>query len=272
MAEAPQQFTLADGTRLNIDQSIGEGRPVVFQHGLCGDAGQTREAFPAEAGFCRFTLEMRGHGHSEAGDASHFSLDTFTRDLAAFIEGRFEQPVIVGGISMGAAIAARLAVTRPDLVSGLILARPAWVTQSAPENMAANAEVGRLLANQPPDAARESFLAGDTAQQLMRDAPDNLSSLLGFFSRQPLAVTSALLTSISADGPDIGEDQLRHLTIPTLVIGHRQDSVHPLVHAVAIAALIPAARFVEIIPKAEDRSRYISEFHAAIRNFLKDFS
>jgi len=95
--------------------------------------------------------------------------------------------------------------------------------------------------------------------------------LLGFFSRQPLAVTSALLTSISADGPDIGEEQLRHLTIPTLVIGHRRDSVHPLAHAVAIAGLIPGARFVEITPKAEDRIRYIVEFHSAMHHFLKDF-
>jgi pimeloyl-ACP methyl ester carboxylesterase len=271
MAEASQQFTLTDGTRLNVDQSVKEGLPVIFQHGLCGDAGQTREAFPPQRGFCRFTLEMRGHGHSEAGDAAHFSIDTFTRDLAAFIGGRFEQPVIVGGISMGAAIAARLAITRPDLVSGLVLARPAWVTQSAPENMAPNAEVGRLLANLPPDAAKTRFLAGDTAQNLVREAPDNLSSLLGFFSRQPLAVTSALLTSISSDGPDISEEQLRHLTIPTLVIGHKQDSVHPIVHAVTIAGLIPGARFVEITPKAQDRVRYVADFHSAMHHFLKDF-
>ncbi len=35
----------SDGTRLNVD-TAGEGMPVVFLHGLCGDAGQTSERFP----------------------------------------------------------------------------------------------------------------------------------------------------------------------------------------------------------------------------------
>ena len=95
---------------------------------------------------------------------------------------------------MGAAIASRLAVTRPELVRGLILVRPAWATQAAPDNMAPNAEVGALLARYPADEARAIFAAGATAKRLAVVAPDNLASLMGFFGRSAQADTARLLT------------------------------------------------------------------------------
>ena len=36
---------------LNVDDAGGIGLPVIFQHGLCGDARQTIEAFPQEQTF-----------------------------------------------------------------------------------------------------------------------------------------------------------------------------------------------------------------------------
>ena len=48
----------------------------------------------------------------------------------------------VGGISMGAAIALRIAALRPDLVSALVLARPAWLDANGPENIQPVADGG----------------------------------------------------------------------------------------------------------------------------------
>lgn len=93
-------FVTRDGNRLNVDIE-GDGPPVVFLHGLCGDAGQTREAFPPECGFRRVTVEARGHGASEPGDLTKMSIVTFASDIADFIEQELKAPVIVGGISMG---------------------------------------------------------------------------------------------------------------------------------------------------------------------------
>ncbi len=198
-----------DGLRLAISDPGGTGLPVVFQHGLCGDARQTAEVFPRDSRFRRITLECRGHGGSESGDPSAFGIAAFAEDLAGFIEEHGLWPVVIGGISMGAAVSLRLAVRRPELVRGLILARPAWITDAAPENMAPNAEVGHLLRTLPPRKARDLFAASATAHRLAREAPDNLASLMGFFARQPQDVTAALLTRISTDGPGIGPDELR---------------------------------------------------------------
>lgn len=261
-------FTTEDGTRLNVD-ATGDGPVVLFQHGLCGDAAQTREAFPS-GGYRRVTVEARGHGSSEPGDLDKLSIATFAEDLAYFIEHELDAPVVVGGISMGAAISLRLAVRRPDLVKALILARPAWITAGAPANMTPNAEVGRLMASLEPRAAISAFLAGQTGQRLAAEAPDNLTSLTGFFSRQPIKVTASLLCAISNDGPGVTPAEVGSVTVPTLVIGHQQDVIHPLAHAQAVASLIPHARLVEITPKVVSRAQYVSDFHAAIRNFLKE--
>jgi pimeloyl-ACP methyl ester carboxylesterase len=259
-----------DGAALRLDEAGGGGAPVVFLHGLCGDARQTAEVFPPRADFRRLTLEARGHGRSEPGPLDRLSIATFAADVAALIEARGLAPAVVGGISMGAAIALRLAVERPDLVRGLILARPAWVTDKAPANMRPNAEVGALLAALPPAQARAAFLAGETARRLASEAPDNLASLVGFFDRAPRDVTAALLQGIATDGPGVSEGDLKAIATPTLVIGHRDDAVHPLAHAAALAALIPGARLVEITPKARDRYRYLSDFRNALSRFLDE--
>jgi len=130
--------------RLSVAKT-GEGKTFVFQHGLCGTASQPAEVFPNDIGWGCVTLECRGHGLSESGDPEKFSIVKFADDLGAFIDSLNVGAVLVGGISMGAAIAMRVAVTHPELVSGLVIARPAWIDQSAPENLGPNRKVARLL-------------------------------------------------------------------------------------------------------------------------------
>lgn len=249
----------AEGATLNLDIA-GQGPDFVFQHGLCGDSNQTAQVMPQ--GFRRLTLECRGHGLSEA--KGPFSLTQFTDDLAEMITAQGLRPV-VGGISMGAAISLRLAVTRPDLVKALVLARPAWGTLPRPVNMAPNMLVGEMLAQGKTLA---EFDATPMARALETSAPDNLASLRGFFSRQPLEVTSALLRQISADGP--GSIDLKTLNIPTLIVTHERDLIHPIGLAHDLAAQIPGARLVEITPKATDPEAYRTEFRAALAAFLKE--
>ncbi len=242
---------------------------MLFQHGLCGDARQPADVFPTEAFRC-LTVECRGHGGSEPGDPEAFGIAAFADDVAAMLDGMRLGPLPVGGISMGAAIALRLAVFRPDLVSALVLARPAWVTDADPGNMRPNAEVGALLASHAAADARAVFEAGETGARLAREGPDNLASLRGFFTRVPLTITSALLTRISADGPGVSREQIAALRIPTLVIGHGRDAVHPLEMACELAALIPGSRLSVIPPKADDLEGYRTAFRASLRTFLKE--
>src|SRR6202047_899614 len=271
MTEISPKFSQAGAPVLNVDDAGGKGLPVIFQHGLCGDARQTIEAFPQDPRFRRITIEARGHGGSEAGDPTLFSVRTFASDVAAFIDAYRLAPIVVGGISMGAAIALHLAVHRAGIVRGLILARPAWVAASAPANNIPNALVGRLLAELSQEEARKAFEASEIAALLAEKAPDNLASLRGFFTREPQATTAALLKAIAADGPGVSEEDLRNLEIPTLIIGHDIDYIHPLSYATTISQLIPRSQLASVTPKALSKATFLKDFHTAITNFLETF-
>lgn len=248
----------------------GDGIPFVFQHGLCGDQAQTGQVFPSGIGWKRITVECRGHGSSEPGLTRDYSISQFANDIAGYIvETGMEKPVI-GGISMGAAIALRLAVRRPELVRALVIARPAWLCGSNPSNMYPNLLVGEMLAKFPAEKARQEFEGSNTAAQLAKTGPDNLASLRGFFSRHPLDVTSALLRAISADGPDVLREEIQAISVPTLVIGNARDAVHPLGYAQTLANWIPGSTLVEITPKADSAEAYRNDFRSALATFLKE--
>jgi pimeloyl-ACP methyl ester carboxylesterase len=264
----PSGWITRDGFRLAVHDAGGAGRVVLFQHGLGGDVRQVVEAFPADGRLRRLTVECRGHGASAFDPAP--GLVTFTEDVAAVAEG-IGGPVPVGGISMGAAIALRLAVLRPDLVSHLILVRPAWgVGDAPPANLAPNVEVGMLLDRFPADEAREVFLASETAALLRVEAPDNIASLTGFFAREPVAQTAVLLMALSREGLGVTAHQVAGLRVPVLVCGTAEDAIHPVALARDLAAGIPGAKYVELPPKGRDKAAHLAALHQAISGFLTE--
>ena len=266
-----RSFITSDGVTLALHKRGQGENDFVFQHGLCGAASQPAEVMPNMDDMRLLTLECRGHGDSEAGDIKKFSIAQFADDVAAMIS-TLNAPVILGGISMGAAMALRLAVTKPDLVRALVLARPAWITDYAPDNMKANAYVGELLSTYDPNEAEERFLASDNALHLAAYAPDNLQSLKGFFNRPPFDVTAALLMKISSDGPGVDRAHLAKISIPTLVIGHEDDVIHPLAYAQELANLIPHAELAVITSKVRNKAAYVSDFQSCLLQFLTKVS
>ena len=251
------------GVRLAHHQR-GEGRTFLFQHGLCGDARQTFDAAPDLPGWALHTVEMRGHGGSDALPPYGFA--RFTDDLIAVAQ-TLPAPMVIGGISMGAALALTLAVRRPDLVAGLVLIRPAWGIGPAGANLAPNAAVGARIAR---GATRADFDATPLARDLAQRSPDNLASLRGFFDRAPLPVTAALLTALSVDDPGLTAADLAALRAPTLVAGCAEDVIHPLPLACDLAARIPAAQFLDLPPKGRDRAAHRAALHDGLTRFLTE--
>ena len=256
-----------DGLRL-AGRDLGNGLPVVFQHGLGGDEAQVAEVFSDGSGFRRLTLECRGQGRSPKDDPGRYAIATFADDVLAFADARGIGRFVAGGISMGAAIALRLAVRQPERVIALVLARPAWLWQPAPQNMQMFAEVASHLRDPERQRAIADFERSDTARRLAREAPDNLASMRKFLEVEDRAGLAALLSAIAADGPGVSEAELRSIRVPTLVLGTGMDLAHPLDHARTLASMIPGAELVELTAKSLDRPRYVAEFRAALSGFL----
>ncbi|MFD2052143.1 alpha/beta fold hydrolase [Mesorhizobium calcicola] len=268
MGAAPT-IMLRDDAALRVFD-MGQGLPVVFQHGLGGDAAQVAQNFPDSPLCRRLTVECRAQGGSGAGSRRPFSIVMFAEDVLAATDAAGLDRFVAGGVSMGAAIALRLASLHPDRVLGLVLVRPAWTFDAAPQNMRPYAEVAELIRELPLDKARAAFAASVTAARFRKEAPDNLASLLGFFERDNAAVFAAVMQEIANDGPGITRATAAGLTIPTLVIGSGVDLVHPLAAARELADAIPNAAFAEVTPKATDKDRHFAEVRAAIAGFLAD--
>jgi len=240
--------------------------PVLFQHGLGGDAAQVAEVFPDGAAR-RLTVECRGHGGSAFGTERPFSFALFEADLLAALDAAGVGRFVAGGISMGAGLALRLAVRHPDRVAGLVLVRPAWAFAASPANMAPFLEVADLVRRHGA-AGRDLFLASPTGRRLGEEAPDNLASLAGFFTRPQAADFAEVMAGIAADGLGVTRAEAARLAVPTLVVGNAVDAVHPLALAEELAAAIRGAGLLTVTAKARDRAAHAAEVRAAIAGFL----
>lgn len=264
---------LARGGARLVGHDRGAGLPVVFQHGLGSGLEQVDETLEPLPGLRRLTLESRGHGASTAGAERPFSLAMFADDVLAFAEAAGVGRFVAGGLSMGAALALRLAVRHPARVDALILARPAWLFDPAPTNMRAHAAMGAALRAGSPEEARRRFLGSPAALALAGDAPAALAALLHWLDAPDPAVAADLLTGLAEDGPGVTRAEAAALRLPVLVVGHEGDHAHPLAIAHALAAAIPGATLVEVPPKEGDtKERHLGEVRQAVTRFLHERS
>jgi pimeloyl-ACP methyl ester carboxylesterase len=109
--------------RLNlIEAGQGAGQPLVLLHGLFGQASNFGAAQKALAASGRrvLALDLRNHGASP--HATSMSYAEMADDVAETLEAASAAPADVLGHSMGGKVAMVLALTRPDLVSRLVVA------------------------------------------------------------------------------------------------------------------------------------------------------
>lgn len=106
----------------------GEGEPLVLVHGLGGAAANWLALAPLLLPERRLLVpELPGHGGSSPLPAAP-SLNAYADRLALLMEREGLAPAPVVGHSLGGAIALRLAIRRPELVSALVLAGAAGIS------------------------------------------------------------------------------------------------------------------------------------------------
>jgi 3-oxoadipate enol-lactonase len=105
----------------------GEGRPLLLVHGLGGAAANWTELAPALARRRRVLIpELPGHGGSSPIAAAP-TLAAYADRIGLVAERERMLPAPVVGHSMGGVVSLRLALRRPNDVSGLVLAASAGI-------------------------------------------------------------------------------------------------------------------------------------------------
>jgi pimeloyl-ACP methyl ester carboxylesterase len=259
-------------------RELGDGRPVLFLHGLLVDGRLWRKVVPSLTGSARCIVPdwpLGAHRRALAPDAD-LSPPGIAGLVAETIERLgLERPVRVANVT-GGAIAQILVARRPELLGGLVLTpcdafenflpppfRPLqWLARVPPLLRVAT----RPLAARPFRRLPMAF-----GWLTKRPIPDEVVDawLEPWFTDPGVRRdTVKLLRSISSRHTLDAAERLPRFAGPSLVVWAREDRVFPLDHGRRLAALLRAS-----LTEVEDSYSFVPEDRpdvlvAELRRFL----
>lgn len=222
--------------RVTIAPMRAAGKTAVLLPGTGSDEVFVTAVFagPLEAAGMRL-VAPRPHAGSELAERQLTALDE-----AAARYG----PIVVGGISLGAHLAAEWAAAHPTLCAGLLLAMPGWY---GPAGEAPGSVTARLSAEAVDAHGVDAALAEAT-----KDVPAWLATELGrAWRRAGDGLADSLRVAVRRPAPTL--ELLGRITAPAGVTGCVDDPVHPFEIA---------QRWADALPVAELRSVTFAELGA----------
>lgn len=192
----------------------GEGFPLVLLHGNGSslDYFQNQIEYFSKA-YHVYTVDTRGHGKSPRGTAP-FTIRQFAEDLHAFLEAHDLKKVHLLGFSDGGNIALTFALRYPQYIEKLILNGANLNTKGVKRHLQIPIEIGYRL-------ARLGAVKSEDARRRCE------------------------MLSLMVNEPNIRFEQLKNLTMPTLVLVGSNDMIKAS-HSEKIAAALPNARFITL--------------------------
>ncbi len=176
--------------------------------------------------------DLRGHGGSDK-PYTGYDLVSVASDVAAFLDAAGEGPVVVLGASSGGYVAQQLAVRRPDLVAGLVMA---GVPLSLAGRPSFADEIEALV--DPISAAwAQGFidwfpLQGSVPAEYVADRVRDAMAL-------PAAVWRLSLAGLTGSDPPLRSGRV---SAPTLAIWGDRDGLIPVADQLAMVDAIPGSR------------------------------
>jgi len=122
LVAAPTAAASVDGIEIHSTvQGLARGQTIIFVHGWTCDESSWAGQVAALAGEYKVvTLDLPGHGKSEAPGEGEFSMDLFARAVEAVRRDVGADKVVLVGHSMGAAVIREYALDYPEHVAGLV--------------------------------------------------------------------------------------------------------------------------------------------------------
>ena len=243
----PEYMEVGRNVRLHVTD-VGSGRPVVLIHGfpLSDEMYEYQYEALAKAGFRAIGITMRGFGHSDKPGVG-YNYDTYADDIKAILDQLHLDNVVLGGFSMGGAIAihymGRYHAAHVGKLALFAAAAPCWTKQpDFPYSFFTKEDINKLIAlnsvNRPAlyDAFGKLFTATATS------VPAGIGAWLGTINLQAsgFAVEQMLMTLRDADE----RENLRSINVPTLILQGRLDRIVSYQLAEQIQKAIPNSKLV----------------------------
>ena len=256
MSAFPVEFGASftdDGHRLVYDvYGPLTGPLVVYLNALLMDAELNRGIAQAlaEQGYRVVLLDLLGHGRSDKPThASTYRIDSYADQVIGLLDHLGVEQAVLGGISLGANVSLFAAARYPDRVRALILEMPV-LERAVPG--AAMVFVPIVLATHY--GRRVMNLLSRFMRSVPRSSFGPLNSVLNAASVPPDAI-SAVMHGVLVGPVCPTQEQRRAIKIPTLVMAHRNDFIHPFDDAVGLVARMPNAVLVRASSPLELRLR-----------------
>jgi pimeloyl-ACP methyl ester carboxylesterase len=217
---------------------------TILLHGLGADRSQplglfspvlaSPELASAAPGDEVIALDVRAHGGSPLlGTAGDFALDALARELAATTIDTASRPVeavTLIGISMGAALALRIALSELLPVRRAVFVRPAFTSESLPPNLRAFPVIAELLTRLGPEEGAAAFRESSLYQHVAAASPLGARGLIAQFTAPDAAARAVRLSEIPRnrayrDPAELGVLATRG--VRSLVVAAPRDPVHP---------------------------------------------
>lgn len=219
---------------------------TVVLHGLGADRRQPLDLFTpalhAAIGTDELIIapDIRAHGgYLSVGEPDDFRLDRLADEVAVSVREALTDtggqgvdasaPLTVIGISLGAAIALRLALDELLPIERAVFVRPSFSDQSMPDNLRAFPVIGQILTDAGP-AGVEEFRERAVFQRVAAVSPAGGRGLLAQFTAPDAARRAMRLVEIPRNRAFTADAELAGLAaggVRSLVIGARRDPVHP---------------------------------------------
>ncbi len=262
---------------------------TVLLHGLGADRTQPLALFapvlekvaPVEP---VIALDTRAHGGSPLiGQPADFALDSLARELAASVTALMKAEPSAGataaaspagvtliGISMGAALALRIALDGLLPVRRAIFVRPAFTNESLPENLWPFPVIAELLTRLGPDAGTAVFRESSLYHHVAAVSPLGGRGLLAQFTAPDAAARAVRLTEIPRNrtyGDAASLAELSERGIPSLVVAAARDPVHPVSVAEEWAAGLGAA-LTHVPARDDSQAAHTAAVRSAVAGWL----
>lgn len=246
------EFSRDDLTLHYGERGRPDGHPLVFTHGLLWSSRMMERAAALLADERVLLLDLHGHGKSDKPtDVGRYTWQEFADDVVGLLDHLGIERAVVGGLSLGANVTLATAHRHPDRVAAMVVEMPVLqrghpIGKTAFGTMARAYTAGRRVLGPVGKAVNRI--------PVPRGIPE-LAAVRDVAGADP-QVATAVLRGLLEDEP-VAEDEesLRRLTMPALVIGHRNDPLHALEDARDLARRLPDADLVEASSIAEFRLR-----------------
>jgi pimeloyl-ACP methyl ester carboxylesterase len=251
----------------------GHGHPFVFSHGLSGSLERVKEFVVDLPGTRTIVYDNRAHGRTRPlGDTAKLNFARMADDVADLLDHLAVEKAVIGGVSMGAGIALAFGLRHSERARGLVLSRPAWLDRPSPPNLGFAPILADIVERHGISGAVPIFEQTEYYRELLSISPGTADSLRTLLRDADEATLLATYRHIPVSTPVDCMDRLRMLRVPALVIGNRNDPIHPFAFAEAWARMLPGSRFQEIVSRFEDADNHTSQFRAAVTEYLLDLN